>query len=263
MMALALTLFVVAAPARGFAAAHSSELVTQVDTRLAKWLTGAGDRPSLLAHPKELETHFLSLGVKPGEVNSRVAAAVAEQSGKAELQQFTATRALIAYLNKAATVSFFDESAHRCEVSLLAVGTEAAPRYVLIGGPRTDARTLESLVDGSKSGEATLVFLEKKDGAWSSGSLPAAPAADCAGVLKRALKNIFDAQKAYFAQKASYSNSLVKVGIDAKILGVTSVKVSVAGSAPSQTFTIQVGLEGGVMKMDEKGEMSVVTGCPH
>lgn len=263
MLALALTLSVLAASPRGFAAAHSSELVTQVDTRLAKWLTGGADLKSLLANPKELEGYFLSLGVTPAEVKKMVTASVSQQLEKPELQKFAATRALIAYSGKSATVSLFDESAHRCDVPLLAVGTEAAPRYVLLGGPQTDARTVESVVESGKMTQSMLVFLEKKGGAWSSGSLPMPPPPDCTAVLKRALKSIFVAEKSYFAEMDSYSNSLSKVGIDPKGLGVTSVKVSVAGNAPVQTFTIQVGLEGGVMKMDEKGELSVVSPCPH
>ena len=39
--------------------------------------------------------------------------------------------------------------------------------------------------------------------------------------------------------------------------------MSVAGAAPQQTFTIQVGLDSGLMKMDDKGTVSVVADCAH
>ncbi len=263
MMALALALTVLAAPPRGFAAAHSIELVTQVDTRLSKWLTLGGDRKALLADPKELERSLLTGGVKPADLKDRVAAAVTEQSAPAALQQFTATRAIIEYAGKAATVSFFDEGAHRCEVPLFAVGTDAAPRYVLLGGPRTDALTFESLVEKGRTTQAMHVFLEKQNGAWSTVPAPKPPALDCTAVLTKALKSIFVAEKAYFAEHDSYSPSLSKVGVDPTTLGVNSAKVSVAGSAPAQTFSIQVGREGGLMKMDDKGETTVIAPCSH
>jgi hypothetical protein len=38
--------------------------------------------------------------------------------------------------------------------------------------------------------------------------------------------------------------------------------VSVAGHAPQQTFTIQVGLKGGLMTMDDKGTVLTVADCP-
>ena len=104
--------------------------------------------------------------------------------------------------------------------------------------------------------------LEKKDGAWATGAVPPPPPPDCTGVLKSALKTIFTAEKAYFAEKDAYSNSLSKVGVDVKTLGITSAKVSVAGAAPQQTFTIQVGLKGGIMTMDDKGTVLTVADCP-
>lgn len=254
MLALALSLTVLAAPPRGLPAAHTVELVTQVEKRLAKWLTGAGDRQALLANAKELEALALSRGVAPADVK-------ATQAELPELKQFTATRVLVEYAGKATTLSFFDESGHRCEVPLFSVGTEAAPRYVLISGPRTDARAIEDVAGEGKAASSMMVYAEKKDGGWSTGSMPRPPPPDCKTVLEKALKAIFTAEKAYFAEHDAYSNSLTKVGVDAKTLGITSAKVSVAGAAPQQTFTIQVGLGAGVMRMNDKGEISVVDAC--
>lgn len=246
MLALALTLTVLAAPPRGFAAAHSVELVTQVDNRLAKWLTHGGDRKALLATPKELEAW---LG----------AAAVKEPEAQPAQAPFTPARVLIEYAGKRTTLHYFDAEGARCEVPLWTLGTEARPRYVLLGGPRTDTLPLEKVLE--RRSEAMMVFAEKKDGAWFTGTLPKPPPPDCTGVIKNALKTIFTAQKAYFAEKDAYSNSLTKLGVDAKALGITSAKITVKGAAPAQTFTIQIGLKGGLMTMDDKGGVSIVADC--
>jgi hypothetical protein len=262
MFALALTLTVLAAPPRGFVAAHSVELVTQVDTRLAKWLTHGGDREALLANEKELGVFLSTMGVKPADLPKMVEGARNEQLDNAELKQFTATRALLAYQGKYARLSYFDADSNRCEVTLFNVGTEAKARYVLLGGPRTDSRTIEAELESGRASEAHLVFLEKVGAAWNTGSLPKPPPPDCTGLIKNALKTIFTAEKAYFAEKDAFSNSLGKIGVDAKSLGISSVKVSVAGNAPHQTFVITVGHSGGLMTMDEKGQTGVIAPCP-
>ena len=261
MLALALTLTVLAAPPRGLPAAHTMELVTQVEQRLPGWLLGGGDRKALLATPKELEAFFVSGAMKPTDLKRVVERAVNEQAEKAELAQFTATRVLLAYTDRTATLHFFDAGGHRCEVPMFQVGTQAAPRYVLLSGPLTDTRTLESVVESGKAAKSMLVFAEKQDGGWTTGSLPTPPPPDCMTVMKQALKTIFTAEKSYFAEFDAYSNSLSKVGVDVKTLGITSAKVSVAGAAPTQTFVIQVGLRGGVLRMDDKGALTVVGDC--
>ncbi|MDP2275237.1 MAG: hypothetical protein Q8K32_31115 [Archangium sp.] len=262
MLALALSLTVLTATPRGFPAAHSIELLTQVETRLPKWLTGEGDRKDLLANPKELEKFIATLGPQGEQLKTMVTNAVNDQAELPELKTFTASKVLIQYDDRQVTVNYFDGTGHRCVVPLLAVGTEAKPRYLLLDGPRTDERTIQELLEGGRA-KSMMVFAEKKDGAWSTGSMPAPPPPDCTMVLKKALKTLFTAEKAYFAEHDAYSNSLTKIGVDAKTLGITSAKVSVAGAAPQQTFTIQVGLDSGLMKMDDKGTVSIVADCAH
>ena len=261
MLALALTLTVLAAPPRGLPAAHSLELVGEVEKRLPKWLSGSGARKELLATPKELEALFLAMGTKKADVKPLVDAAVNEQADGSELKEFTATKVLIEYAEQLATLHFFDEGGHRCAVPLVAIGTKAAPRYVLLSGPSTDTRPLEKVVENARRSEAMQVFAEKKDGAWTTGALPTPPPPDCPSTMKQALKTLFTAEKAYFAEKDAYSNSLTKLGVDVKTLGITSAKITVAGAAPSQTFVIQVGLRGGITQMNERGEVTVVGDC--
>lgn len=261
MLALTLTLTVLAAPPRGLPAAHSIELVGEVEKRLPKWLARSGDRKELLATPKELEAFFLAMGTKKPDVKAVVDAAVNEQAEGSELKEFTATKVLIEYAEQLATLHFFDEAGRRCAVPLVLIGTKAAPRYVLLGGPSTDARPLEKVVENAKRAEAMQVFAEKKDGAWTTGALPTPPPPDCPSTMKQALKAIWNAEKAYFAEKDAFSNSLTKIGVDVKSLGVTSAKISVAGVAPTQTLVMQVGLRGGVTQMNEKGEVTVVGDC--
>ncbi len=262
MLTLLLALTVNAPPARGFTAAHSVELVTEVDKRLAKWLTHEGDRKALLANEKELENYFLALGVKKPDTKAMIAASLKEQGDKPELKSFAGTRVLIEYdHNSGVKLHFFDAS-NRCEVSLLNLGTEAKPRYVLLDGPRTDAKTIDSILENGRASQSMLVFAEKKDAAWATGSLPAPPPPDCTATIKNALKAIYVAEKSYFAEKDAYSNSIAKIGVDAKSLGISSVKISVAGNAPEQTFIIQVGHKGGLMTMNDKSEVGVIAPCP-
>lgn len=253
MLALALTLTVFTATPRGLPAAHSLELITQVETRLPKWLTGEGDRKALLANPKELEVFIAAMGVK---------GAVTDQAALPELKTFTASKVLIQYDDRQVTLNFFDGTGHHCVVPLLTVGTEAKQRYVLLEGPRTDEKTIQDVLEAGRA-RSMMVFADKKDGAWFTGSMPKPPPPDCTLVIKKALETIFTAQKAYHAEHDAYSNSLTKIGVDAKSLGISSVKVSVAGAAPQQKFTIQVGHDSGLMQMDEKGTVSVVSDCAH
>jgi len=250
---------IVLAAAPGFPVVHSVDLVTQVDKRLPKWLTGEGDRKALLATKKQLEAYFLSQNLKGPDL---VAAGLKEQAELPELKQFAAVKVLIEYAGKAATLHFFDEGGHRCEVPLFNVGTEAAQRYVLLGGPRTDSRTIEQLLEQGRDAKSMLVFAEKKDGAWNTGSMPKPPPPDCTTTLKKALNTILTAEKAYFAEHDAYSSSLTKVGVEARSLGVTAAKVSVKGQAPAQTMVIEVGLNAALMQMNEKGELTVVGACP-
>lgn len=184
-----------------------------------------------------------------------------EQGAKAELQQFTTSRVLVEYDGKTATLNFFDEGGHRCVVSLFAVGTQAAPRYVLLTAPRTDSRPLAEVLQVARV-KGHLVFVEKTGSLWSTGTLPKPPPPDCTTVLKTALSAISAAEKAHFAEFDAYSSSISKLKVDLKALGVTSAKVSVAGHpGADQTFTIQVGLGDGLMKVDDKGTVSIVSDC--
>ncbi len=258
-LALTLTLSVTPAP-HGFSAAHSVELITEVDKRLAKWMTHSGDRAAMLANEKELESFFTSLGAK--NAKELAAQAAKEQADKPELTEFTTVRVLIEYSGKETTLNFFDGVGHRCEVPLMNIGTEAKPRYVLLGGPRTDMVTIGDEVERGRTSEKMMVFAEKEKGAWTTGSLPKPPPPSCDSVLKKALKQIYVAERSYFAEKDEYSKSLSKIGVDPKTLGVSSVKVSVAGAAPSQTFIIEVGhASGGIMTMNEKGDTGVIAPC--
>lgn len=246
MLAFALTLVVAGAPpARGFLAPHTPEVVQQVESRLTKWLAGGGDLAALTATPAELK----KLATVPE----------ADQAKDEALKEFTATRALIEFVGKAARVHLFDDSGHVCEVLLLAVGTvESAQRYVVIAPPRTFTRSFDDDGKLMKDRKEMLVFLEKTKGQWDTGTMPKPPPPDCATTLKNALKTIFDAEKKYFGENQKYSGSLSKVGVDVQSLGVTSAKVSVQ----AQNFTATVGRDSAQMTMNDKGDVVVIVDCP-
>lgn len=236
------------------------ELVERIEERLPKWLTFTGDRKDLLATPKELEAYFKTIAAK-ADVKALVEGVGAEQLEAPSLKEFTATRVLIEFTDRLATVHFFDDAGHRCAVPLVVLGTKASPRYVLMSGPITDSRTLEKVVDDAKSIEAMQVYAEKKSGVWTTGPRPAPPPPDCQSTMKSALKTLFTAQKAWFAEHDGYTKSVSKLGVDLKSLGITSARASVAGTAPTQTFVLEVGLRGGVMQMNDKGETTLVGDC--
>ncbi|MBL8916037.1 MAG: hypothetical protein JNM17_35385 [Archangium sp.] len=244
MLAIALTLVVAGAPpaARGFLAPHTPEVVQQVESRLTKWLAGGGDLAALTANAAELKAHPVAAGAE-----------------NTALKEFTATRALIEFVGKVATVHLFDDGGNVCEVVLLAVGTsEAQQRYVVLAAPRTFTRSFDDVGKTLKDRKEMLVYLEKTKGQWDTGTMPKPPPPDCATTLKNALKTIFDAEKKYFAENQKYSGSLSKVGVDVQSLGVTSAKVSVQ----AQNFTITVGRDPAQMTMNDKGDVLVIVDCP-
>ncbi|MFO0596249.1 MAG: hypothetical protein U0228_13120 [Myxococcaceae bacterium] len=265
MLATALTLTVVltgAPPARGFLAPHTPEVVTQVETRLPQWLNGGGDWNALLATPAELKTYFVSTGVKAAATAPLVEQAVKNQAGAPELKDFTATRALVEFVGKRAELHLYDASGHVCEVTLLAVGTvESQQRYVVLSAIRTATRGFDEDAKALKDRKEMLVYVEKTNGQWNTGSMPSPPPPDCTSTITAALKTLFAAEKSYLQAHDAYTNSIGKLGVDLRPLGISSAKISVAGNAPQQTFSIQVGAGAGVMKMDEKGEVTTIVPC--
>jgi len=265
MFSLVVALTILAAPPRGFVAAHTVELIEQVDARLPKWFEGGGDRKTLLATQDELQSMATRLGAAE--------AAQQNQSALPTQKTFTATRVLVQYIEPAGapkkdappvqvSLHFFDDSNLRCEVPLLVLGTKASPRYVLISGPRIDMRALDELIDSAKVTESMIVYAEKKAGVWTTGSRPAPPPPDCKSTMKNALQTLLTAERAYFtANDSAYTKSVTKLGVDLKKLGITSAKASVFGSAPAQTLVLEVGLRGGVSQMNEKGEFTLLGDC--
>jgi hypothetical protein len=261
MLTLALTMTLFAAPPRGFPAAHSVELITQAEKRL---INGA-ELKTLAATPKELEAYLVASGMKAPVLAPAVKGATedlaAAVAGPVAASDFKASRVLVEYRGKAAFLHYFDDGERQARLTLLGVGTEAAQRYVVITAPTVEAKSFEDVATALRKSKEMVVFLEKQDGAWSTASVPAPPPPDCAAVLKSALKTISIAEKAYFAEFDAYSNSLKKVGVDAAALGITSAKVTVTGAAPQQTFVAQVGLKGGLMSVDDKGTVTVLSDC--
>lgn len=263
MLSFVVALTILAAPPRGLVAAHTVELIEQIDSRLPKWLEGGSDRKALLATQAELEAMLIRTGVNKAEVKASAENAVQEQAQLPEQKTFTATRVLVQYVEPAqVSLHFFDDANLHCEVPLLVLGTKAAPRYVLRSGPRIDTRTLEQLIDSAKVTESMIVYAEKKAGVWTTGSRPAPPPPDCKSTMKNALQTLLTAEREYFtANDSTFTKSLTKLGVDLKKLGITLAKASIAGSAPHQTLVLEVGLRGGVSQMNEKGEFTLVGDC--
>lgn len=258
MFALLVSLSVVAGAPRGLAVKDQVDLVTQVDARLAKWMTHGGDRKALLANKQEVTALVAAFPVQPVDRKGMIAAMLKEQNDKPELKTFVPVKALVRVTSQT-SLDFFDAEGRRCSMGFAAVGKEQ--RLVLLGGPFTDERTLEREVESAKSLGWTMALFEKKDGAWAPAVIPAPPPPGCLDVLKKAAKSVVTAEKSYFAEKDAYSKDLAELGVDVKDLGVNSVKIDLKGAGPTGTFTAEVGLKDGVVRINEQFETTVVKPC--
>lgn len=259
MIALLVSLTVVAGAPRGLSVKDPVDLVTQVDARLAKWMTHGGDRKALLANKNEVTAFVQTLGVHPADRKNIIAATLKEQRDTPELKTFVPVKALVT-VTVQTSLAFFDAEGRRCSFGFTKAGPDN--RLVLLGGPYTDDRTLEKEVESAKSLDPSLLAVfEKKDGAWVAIATPTPPPPTCLDVLKKAAKAVVSAEKSYFAEYDAYSNDLAKVGLDVKSLGVSSVKVELEGSGPTGTFTAEVALKDGVVRINEQVETTVVKPC--
>ncbi len=249
-----------AAPTRGLRAASEVELITQVEARLATWLVGSGDREDVLASPSELRAHFVALGVNAADASAMLVDTQKQQHVLADLQAFSATRALVVSKGRDVSLNLFDAEGRRCELSLLMLG--ATQRVVVLSGPRTDARSVDAVLsDWRAAGRVVTKLFEKRDSGWTAVAVPAAPAPGCETTLTQAAQAVYRAEKSYFAEADRYSNDFERVGIDPQALGVRSVKVSLTATAETASFTAELALGEGVVTITERGELGFVSRC--
>lgn len=259
MFSLLISLSVLGGAPRGLAVKDNTDLVTQVDTRMAKWLVLGGDRKALLANKKEIAAYVDALPVAPADRKRMAAAVLEEQALPPGAKSFDAVKALVRVTETLTTVDFFDGQGNRCSTGFVST---TGKRLVLLGGPFVDQRTLESELESAKMLQSNVELFEKKEGAWVPMAPPAPPRPTCTDELKKAAKAVYIAEKSYFAEFDTYSNDLAKVGIDVKSLGATSVKVDVKGAAEKATFSAEVTMQGGVARIDDtSGTPSIVKPC--
>lgn len=261
MLSLFVSLSVLGGAPRGLAVKDNTDLVTQVDARLPKWLVLGGDRKALLANKKEIAAYIDTLPVAAVDRKRMAAAVLEEQALPSGAQSFDAVKALVRVTGGQTTVGFFDGQGNQCSSGFFSITGKPGGRLVLLGGPIVDQRTLEAELESAKRLEATVELFEKKDGAWVKLAAPAPPKPTCTDELQKAAKSVFIAEKSYFAEYDAYSNDLAKVGIDVKSLGVTSVKVDLKGTGPTGSFTAEVVRQGGVARIDDLGAVTVVKPC--
>lgn len=258
MLSLLVSLSVLGGAPRGLAVKNHADLVTQVDTRLPKWLVLGGDHKAMRANKQEVTELVESFPVAPADRKNIIKAMLDEQTLKSERTTFVPVKAVVRRGNQT-DLAFFDAQDQRCSMSFT---TTSAGRLVLLGGPLTDDRSLQAELETGKLTEATVTVFEKQNGAWVEVAPPAPPPPSCTDVLKKAAKAVYVAEKSHFAEYDSYSNDLAKVGIDVKSLGVDAVKVDLKGSGPAGTFSAEVSAKGGVVRIDDSsGQPSVVKPC--
>lgn len=262
MLSLLVSLAVLGGAPRGLSIKDNADLVTQVDTRLPKWLVLGGDHKALRASKQELTAYAESLPVVPADRKNIIKAMIEEQTLKPELTTFVPEKALVSVTSQV-SLAFFDAQNRRCSMAFTTTtGGKAGGRLVLIGGPLTDDRTLEAELDTAKMVEAKVELFEKKDGVWAPMAIPAPPPPSCTDELKKAAKAVFIAEKSYFAEFDAYSNDLAKIGVDVKALGASAVKVELKGTGATASFTAEISLKGGVARVDDSsGQPTIVKPC--
>lgn len=262
MLSLLVSLSVLGGAPRGLAMKDHADLVTQVDTRLPKWLVLGGDRKALLANKKEVAAYIDSLAVAAVDRKRMAASVLEEQALPSGAKAFVAVKALVRVTETMTTVGFFDGQDNRCSASFVSTTGKPGGRLVLLGGPFVDQRTLESELETAKTLEAKVELFEKKGGAWVPMAIPAPPPPSCTDELKQAAKAVFIAEKSYFAETDAYSNDLAKIGVDVKALGASAVKVELKGTGATAGFTAEVSLKGGVARVDDgSGQPTIVKPC--
>lgn len=261
MLSLFVSLAVLGGAPRGLAVKDNADLVTQVDTRLPKWLVLGGDHKALRANKQELTAYAESLPVVPADRKNIIKAMMEEQTLKPELTTFAAEKALVTVTSQV-SLAFFDAQNRRCSMGFTTTTGKAGGRLVLLGGPMTDDRTLQAELESAKMLEAKVELFEKKGGAWVPMAIPAPPPPSCTDELKKAAKAVYLAEKSYFAETDAYSNDLAKLGVDVKALGASAVKVELKGTGATASFTAEVSLKGGVARVDDSsGQPTIVKPC--
>lgn len=261
MLSLLVSLAVLGGAPRGLQVKDSADLVTQLDTRLPKWLVLGGDRKAQLANKKEIAAYIDSLPVAPADRKRMAAAVLEEQALPSGAQTFAAVKALVRVTGSLTNVAFFDGQGNQCSLGFVSTTGKPGGRLVLLGGPNVDQRSLESELESSKMLEAKVELFEKKDSAWVVMAAPAPPPPSCTDELKKAAKTVYIAEKSYFAETDSYSTDLVKIGVDVKALGAT-VKVDLKGAGATASFSAEVSMKGGMARVDDSsGQPTIVKPC--
>lgn len=262
MLSLLVSLTVLGGAPRGLLVKDNADLVTQVETRLPKWLALGGDRKALLANRVEVAAYVDSLPIALADRKRMAAAVLEEQALPSGAESFAAGKAVVRSSGKLTNVAFFDGQGNQCSLGFVSATGKAGGRLVLLGGPNVDQRSLESELETAKMLEAKVELFEKKGGAWVVMAAPAPLPPSCTDELKKAAKAVFIAEKSYFAETDAYSNDLVKLGVDVKELGASAVKVELKGTGATASFTAEVSLKGGVARVDDSsGEPTIVKPC--
>lgn len=237
---LSLTL---AAEPRGFDAQDPVKLIVELEKRIPDWLVSKGDRNVHLATKEELEAYA-------GGRDALVPQLLAEQSAKPGVTTFAgAVRAFVDKGAKWVLVSFFDARGQRCAILLFASGD----RFVVGSGPTVDDKPFEEVAFDRK------MTFEKNRNEWTRHS--AYSSLPCSESLKRAAREVFFAEKSFFAEKDRYTASLGELG-EIELPPGATVKLTLTGTKAEPHFKASLSMNGGETTIaDSPGTPTLVTPC--
>ncbi|MFO0595981.1 MAG: hypothetical protein U0228_11765 [Myxococcaceae bacterium] len=253
-----------AAPPHGLESQDVGKLVTGLEQRLPKWLKHQGDRKAQLATKKEIEAFAKTVeGLTEADQPNIINGMLSDQALKPSKTAFSgADRAVVILSKGSGSVNFFNAT-ERCTIELIRMVN--SDLLVVAAGPLIDDRPFAKVVDATESADKTIVYFEKKEGAWTPAKLPTRaviPPPDCTTMLRNAAKTIYVAEKSYQAEFDKYETSLEKLGVDQASLSGATAKITVTGTGEKAAFSAELKKGAGLVKIDEKtGVPELVTPC--
>lgn len=256
MLSTLVSLALLAGP-HGLEANEPVSLVTQLATRLPKWLVHAGDRQEMLATKAEIEDFVKTFPVQPADQADLVKAMIEDQKARPKWSSFPSSNtALIVVTKNSTTVHFFNVKG-RATIGLFI--DEKTGRYVVSDGPLVAVKSIEQTAELGAQ-DATLVYLKKSDGAWKVVEPPKKVPPDCNALLKKAAWAVYVAEKSFFAEKDTYETSFDQIGL--VLEDGAKATINISGSGATATFTAEVTLNDGVMRItDKSGDPTVLKTC--
>ncbi|HEY4221552.1 MAG TPA: hypothetical protein VGO62_09420 [Myxococcota bacterium] len=259
MMMIVPVALALAAASPGLAAPTPVDEVKQLDALMPAILRPSPKLDPVLASKSDLEQAISAWGVSAKDLPGIVARTLKEQHPEAGPPiAFVATSALVlpARAGSAAhNIALFDEKRKQAaDVTLI---ERADHTLVLMGVPLVrDGTLVERLQERAADAAGAHAFAKAK-GAWTEQPLPKQPPPSCEDVLRSEAKALYIAEESYRAEQDKYATSLADIGYASRVEGLVA---KVECPTPT-TFQATLSLRGGVVRIGDKDEITLVSKC--